>query len=57
MADTVQLRVFLAGHVAVEADGVVLGEDRFAGRQGRACTRNGDQVGGGRPNQSLRELV
>ncbi len=35
MAATVQLRVFLAGRVAVESDGVVLGEGRFAGRQGR----------------------
>ena len=32
---TVQLRVFLAGRVAVETDGVVLDEGRFAGRQGR----------------------
>lgn len=30
-----ELRVFLAGRVAVEADGVLLGEDRFPGRQGR----------------------
>ncbi len=30
-----QLRVFLAGRVAVEADGVVLDAGRFAGRQGR----------------------
>ena len=35
MATTVQLRVFLAGRVAVEADGVVLDAGRFAGRQGR----------------------
>ena len=35
MADTVRLRVFLAGRVAVESDGVVLGEGRFGGRQGR----------------------
>ena len=35
MAATVQLRVFLAGRVAVETDGVVLEEARFAGRQGR----------------------
>jgi peptide/nickel transport system substrate-binding protein len=35
MAGTVQLRVFLAGRVAVEADGVVLDEGRLAGRQGR----------------------
>jgi ABC-type transport system substrate-binding protein/DNA-binding SARP family transcriptional activator/streptogramin lyase len=35
MADTVQLRVFLAGRVAIEADGVALDEGRFAGRQGR----------------------
>jgi hypothetical protein len=34
MADTVQLRVFLAGRVAVETDAAVLGEERFAGRQG-----------------------
>ena len=31
----VQLKVFLAGRVAVEADGVLLGEERFPGRQGR----------------------
>jgi peptide/nickel transport system substrate-binding protein len=30
-----ELRVSLAGGVAVEADGVVIGEDRFPGRQGR----------------------
>jgi len=30
-----ELRVFLAGGVAVETDGVVIGEDRFPGRQGR----------------------
>jgi YVTN family beta-propeller protein len=30
-----ELRVFLADGVAVEADGVVVGEDRFPGRQGR----------------------
>ena len=35
MATTVQLRVFLAGRGAVEADGVVLDPGRFAGRQGR----------------------
>jgi ABC-type transport system substrate-binding protein/DNA-binding SARP family transcriptional activator len=35
MASTVKLRVFLAGRVAVEADGVVLDEGRLAGRQGR----------------------
>src|SRR5262249_44967734 len=35
MAGTVKLRVFLAGRVAVEADGVVLDEGRLAGRQGR----------------------
>ena len=35
MASTVQLRVFLAGRVAVEADGVALDAGRFAGRQGR----------------------
>ena len=35
MADTVQLKVFLAGRVAIETDGVVLDEGRFAGRQGR----------------------
>jgi YVTN family beta-propeller protein len=35
MASTVTLRVFLAGRVAVEADGVVLDEGRLAGRQGR----------------------
>jgi ABC-type transport system substrate-binding protein/DNA-binding SARP family transcriptional activator len=30
-----QLKVFLAGRVAVESDGVVIDEDRFPGRQGR----------------------
>ena len=35
MANTVQLRIFLAGRVAIEADGVGLDEGRFAGRQGR----------------------
>jgi YVTN family beta-propeller protein len=30
-----ELKVFLAGRVAVEADGVLLGEKRFPGRQGR----------------------
>jgi hypothetical protein len=30
------LRVSLAGGVTVEADGVVLGEDRFPGRQSRS---------------------
>jgi DNA-binding SARP family transcriptional activator len=29
------LKVFLAGRVAVEADGVLMGEERFPGRQGR----------------------
>ena len=35
MASTVQLRIFLAGRVAVEADGLALDAGRFAGRQGR----------------------
>ena len=30
-----QLRVFLAGRVAVESDGVVIDDGRFPGRQGR----------------------
>src|SRR2546423_5569029 len=30
-----KLRVFLAGRVAVEADGAAIGEERFPGRQGR----------------------
>jgi YVTN family beta-propeller protein len=30
-----ELKVFLAGRVAVEIDGVVIGEERFQGRQGR----------------------
>ncbi len=30
-----ELKVFLAGRVAVEADGMLLDEERFAGRQGR----------------------
>ena len=30
-----QLKVFLAGRVAVETDGVVIEEERFPGRQGR----------------------
>jgi YVTN family beta-propeller protein len=35
MAGELPLKVFLAGRVAVEADGVVIGEERFPGRQGR----------------------
>ena len=35
MAKGVHLKVFLAGRVAVEADGVVIDEGRFPGRQGR----------------------
>jgi DNA-binding SARP family transcriptional activator len=35
MASPVELRIFLAGRVAIEADGVVLDEARLAGRQGR----------------------
>ena len=35
MASGLQLRVFLAGRVAVETDGMVIDEVRFAGRQGR----------------------
>jgi peptide/nickel transport system substrate-binding protein len=35
MVRTVQLRVFLAGRVAIEAGGTVLDEGRLAGRQGR----------------------
>src|SRR5215510_7075745 len=35
MASRVQLKVFLAGRVAVETDGVVVDEGRFPGRQGR----------------------
>src|SRR6476619_5801554 len=35
MASRSQLKVFLAGRVAVESDGVVIDEARFAGRQGR----------------------
>ena len=35
MAGTVTLRIFLAGRVAVEADGDVLDEGKLAGRQGR----------------------
>jgi ABC-type transport system substrate-binding protein/DNA-binding SARP family transcriptional activator/streptogramin lyase len=35
MASALQLKVFLAGRVAVEADGVRMGEERLAGRQGR----------------------
>ena len=31
----VGLKVFLAGRVAIETDGVVIGEERFPGRQGR----------------------
>jgi YVTN family beta-propeller protein len=30
-----ELKVFLAGRVAIEAEGVVVGEERFPGRQGR----------------------
>ncbi len=30
-----KLKVFLAGRVALEADGTVIGEERFPGRQGR----------------------
>ena len=35
MARGLQLKVFLAGRVAVETDGVVIDEARFPGRQGR----------------------
>src|SRR6478672_2552881 len=35
MASRSQLKVFLAGRVAVETDGVVIDEARFPGRQGR----------------------
>ena len=35
MARGLQLKVFLAGRVAVESDGVVIDEARFPGRQGR----------------------
>ncbi len=35
MAKGLQLKVFLAGRVAVESDGVVINDARFPGRQGR----------------------
>ena len=35
MARSLQLKVFLAGRVAVETEGVVIDEGRFPGRQGR----------------------
>ncbi len=35
MSSALELKVFLAGRVAVEADGVLIGEERFPGRQGR----------------------
>src|SRR5262245_3085443 len=35
MATAAKLKVFLAGRVALESDGVVLDEARFPGRQGR----------------------
>ena len=35
MSSALELKVFLAGRVAVEADGVLMGEERFPGRQGR----------------------
>jgi SARP family transcriptional regulator, regulator of embCAB operon len=35
MATSVQPRVFLAGRIALETNGVVIGEARFPGRQGR----------------------
>jgi peptide/nickel transport system substrate-binding protein len=35
MVDTMQLRVFLAGRVAIETGAIVLDEGRLAGRQGR----------------------
>lgn len=35
MPSTSELKVFLAGRVAIEADGVLIGEGRFPGRQGR----------------------
>ena len=35
MATSSQLKVFLAGRVAVESDGVSIDEARFPGRQGR----------------------
>jgi YVTN family beta-propeller protein len=35
MASAAKLKVFLAGRVALESNGVVIDEDRFPGRQGR----------------------
>src|SRR5581483_1102898 len=35
MANTVQLKLFVTGRVAVETDGVVIDEAQFGGRQGR----------------------
>ncbi len=35
MTGDLPLKVFLAGRVAIETDGVVIGEERFQGRQGR----------------------
>ena len=35
MIGEIPLKVFLAGRVAVETDGLVIGEERFQGRQGR----------------------
>src|SRR5215208_5714635 len=35
MSNASHLKVFIAGPVAVEAGGVVMGEERFPGRQGR----------------------
>src|SRR6476469_8230591 len=35
MTNGLQLKVFLAGRVAVETNGVVIDESRFPGRQGR----------------------
>src|SRR2546430_8732934 len=35
MTSGFQLKVFLAGHVSAESDGVVIDEARFPGRQGR----------------------
>jgi hypothetical protein len=35
MSSGLELKVFLAGRVAVEADGVLMDKERFPGRQGR----------------------
>ena len=60
MASESQLRIFLAGRVAVEVDGHLIDEERFAGRQGRLRARqpgHGLATAGPVPNEQLAEAI